>query len=497
MTIPLPDPFALFESKVVEFLLRHNLLTANGSPPRFREWAVAVSGGGDSVFLCHLLKRLVPPAVSLNILHFNHRTDERKNREDQDFVESLSKMLDLPFLAGFSPSSEGSRRGLSETVLRQERHAFFDTYLSTHPQAALFLGHQLDDRIETILANLFRGGGPRSLVGIAEESRGRIYRPLLEFEREEIRHVLVFSGLSYRDDPANMDPAHLRNRIRHNLRGEIDRFFPPHGTRHLGHLATLMERETSLPPLSSSLLCEEERPGQVRFSLFLYHSLRPSAQGLFLRTLLNRQKSFGLPIPPERNLLRTLELSDPEKKLLNYPLGKDWEFSIVFGRADLIYKYPETDTWRYDLISGIHRDDFTSVTLALPRGGTLLIGSTPASVDRMKRSGGPGMTTSIILTEGTATEDSFSLRYWASGLQVLPDREEASPKSVSSIWKNRPWPFARKFLVPVLCRGPYAVWIPGTLDRTERLPKNESGIEVTLTYQVRERSEWKRFLESP
>lgn len=498
MTNPSPDPLAPFEPGIRDFLLRHDLLTQDASPPLFREWAVAVSGGGDSVFLCHLLKRLAPPSVALFFLHFNHHTDKKKNGEDLSFVRELSERIGACFHSGESPSPELSRPGISETILRQERHVFFEDFLRTHPRSALFLGHQLDDRIETILANLFRGGGPRSLIGIAPSSSGRIFRPLLAFGRQEIRKALDLSGLSYREDPANTDPAHLRNRIRLILRGEIDRFFPPNGTRHLAHLGTLMERETSPPDLFPSLLCENETPGRIRFSFFMYRSMRPSTQGLFIRTLLNRQRLHGLPIPTERNLLRSLEQADPEKPFRSFPLGKEWALSLVFGRADLVYQYPETETWRYDLSPSILRESSAPLRIPLPRGGVLFLDREPIGEETGQRRSIPGQRTSFCVPSSTdQVSPPLFLRYWESGLRVFSGEEVLSPPTVSSFWKDRPMTSSVKALLPVLCRGPLALWIPGILDRTDLLPQTGAGSKVTLTYQSRERSEWKKFLENP
>ncbi len=492
-----PDPLAPFETGIRDFLLRHSLLTGNDSPPRFTEWAVAVSGGGDSVLLCQILSRLAPQSVRTTLLHFNHHTDRDRNAEDLSFVRSLAERMGFRFHSGESSSSDLSRPELSETVLRQERHAFFDGFLLAHPHAALFLGHQLDDRIETILANLFRGGGPRSLIGIAPESRGRIFRPLLAFDRQEIRLALEGAGIPYREDPANTDPKHLRNRIRLTLRKEIDRFFPPEGTRHLGHLASLMERETSLPTISPPLLCEDEYPGHIRFSLFLYHSMRPSAQGFFLRSLLNRQSLHGLPIPHERNLLRSLEQSDPEKPLRNFPLGKGWVLSLVFGRADLVYKYPETEIWRYDLSPSILPEGSTTLTIFPPRGGVLIVDRKPVERVPDPHRTRPGARTFVSIPAVTDTGSSLFFRYWDSGQRVFPGEDDNAPPTVSALWKDRPMTTYRKFILPVLCRGSLAIWIPGILDRTGCLPETGSGTEVALTYQSRERSEWKKFLEDP
>ncbi len=80
------------------------------------------------------------------------------------------------------------------------------------PPGAL-TGHTADDRAETVLLNLLRGAGPAGLVGIR---RGPT-KPLLDLRRSETAALCRALGLVPVDDPTNADPAHRRNRVRHEV----------------------------------------------------------------------------------------------------------------------------------------------------------------------------------------------------------------------------------------------------------------------------------------
>jgi len=80
----------------------------------------------------------------------------------------------------------------------------------------VLLGHTEDDQVETICLHLLRGTGIRGLVGMAPR-RGIWVRPLLSVGRSELRSYLQRRGLEWREDPTNLDPRFLRNRIRTRL----------------------------------------------------------------------------------------------------------------------------------------------------------------------------------------------------------------------------------------------------------------------------------------
>ncbi len=79
-------------------------------------------------------------------------------------------------------------------------------------------GHTADDRAETVLLHLLRGSGPAGLAGIRRSPR----RPLLDLRRHETRGLCAALGLAPIEDPSNLDPAHRRNRVRHELLPLLD-----------------------------------------------------------------------------------------------------------------------------------------------------------------------------------------------------------------------------------------------------------------------------------
>ena len=508
MTSSLKDPFAPFDAPFRNFLLRHDLLVPDGAV-----WSVGVSGGGDSVLLLHLLIRHLPSNHSLDILHFDHHTDPPKNARDKDFVTSLAARLGARLVLGESRSIEKRRPQVSETLLRQERQDFFNAYLAENPRSVLFLGHQKDDRIETVLANLFRGTGPRGLVGIPEKN-GKIYRPLLFLEREEIRQALREAGEAFMEDPANFDLGPLRNRIRLELRPAIDRIFPG-GTAHLDALAHHMAQELSASaPLSAGPLLIFEDPGYVRLSLRLFRALAPSRQAAFSRNILDRQRQWKLPLPPERNLLRTLA-TPPSGPLRHFPLGGGWHLDIVSDHADLVYLYP--DTQNTNLPMGGHLraslpNEGKEISVPLPRSGHLTIAGPSASPGPFPTGGMPlrpslsAHLSAEVVREGA---EDFEMTYRRKALPLWPSRNPLGKtkgdgslrgigsRTVDQLLSRRPMPAGIKDRLPILAFRGKALWIPGWLDRTGDLPGAETGPYLSITFQAREPSWWKKFLENP
>lgn len=76
-----------------------------------------------------------------------------------------------------------------------------------------------------MIINLLRGSGLAGARGIPAR-RGRVVRPLLGDRRVALRSALDAARLWYRLDPTNDDPAHLRNRVRHELIPTMERLNP-------------------------------------------------------------------------------------------------------------------------------------------------------------------------------------------------------------------------------------------------------------------------------
>jgi tRNA(Ile)-lysidine synthase len=71
----------------------------------------------------------------------------------------------------------------------------------------------MDDQAETVLIRLLRGTGPDGLGAM----RPGPEHPMLRIRRADTREVTRRAGLEPLEDPSNLDPSILRNRVRHEL----------------------------------------------------------------------------------------------------------------------------------------------------------------------------------------------------------------------------------------------------------------------------------------
>jgi tRNA(Ile)-lysidine synthase len=145
-----------------------------------KRWLVAVSGGGDSVAVLHLMDRFLDRADEhLVVAHLDHGL-RRGSRTDRTFVESQARNLGLDIHADRRDVAKARRRDESpEEAARRVRREFL---LETAERAGcdgIVTGHTLDDQAETVLMRLARGAGAAGLAGIAESNLqpGPVFRP--------------------------------------------------------------------------------------------------------------------------------------------------------------------------------------------------------------------------------------------------------------------------------------------------------------------------------
>ena len=186
--------------------------------PDDRPTLAAVSGGGDSIALLHLLTRRCrtdPPAVV--VAHLDHGL-RRGSVADRRFVESTARTLRLTCVADRRPVATLRRPDESlEEAARRVRRAFLLEVAREQGCARVALGHTLDDQAETVLLRWLRGAGPRALAGMAESGPGPFVRPLLAVERHDVRRYLERRGFAWREDPTNRDERFDRNRLRRRI----------------------------------------------------------------------------------------------------------------------------------------------------------------------------------------------------------------------------------------------------------------------------------------
>lgn len=218
-------------------------------------WAVAVSGGGDSMALMHLAaawaksNHLLPPVV----LTVDHGLRPESGR-DATCVKAWAEACGLKAFvlrwAGAKPHT-----GVEEQA-RAARYKLMGDWCSAHNADRLLLGHTRDDQAENFLLRLGRGSGVdglsamRATIPLPAQAAPAValLRPLLTFTRAELRAWLTQLGVTWLEDPMNDDANFARTRVRKLLPLLAEAGIPPNrivaAAGHLGRARHALELQT-------------------------------------------------------------------------------------------------------------------------------------------------------------------------------------------------------------------------------------------------------------
>lgn len=184
-----------------------------------RPTLLAVSGGADSSALAialagkpgtraigHIVHDLRPPAQA---------------EADRQLVEQLGQKLSLPVHVERVHVPKGNAEGNARTV-RYEALAAIARAVGCQYVAT---GHHADDVLETMLAHLIRGTGPRGLRGPAPlrelGTSGMLVRPMLRVTRAQSEAICASHGWAWAHDATNDDPGTADTRLRAALRARV------------------------------------------------------------------------------------------------------------------------------------------------------------------------------------------------------------------------------------------------------------------------------------
>ncbi len=214
-------------------------------------WWVALSGGLDSSVLLHTVgdwRRANPLTPAVQAIHVNHELSPEAD-EWQRHCETICRDLGIP-LAIETVAVQPDGGGLEEAA-RRARYAVFERLLG--PGDCLFMGHHLDDQVETFFLRLLRGAGLRGLAAMPPQrtlGQAHLVRPLLGVSRVELENVARERGFTWVDDPSNSDLELDRNYIRHELLPVIAARWPGYRQtigRAIGHVDRAAALESHPP----------------------------------------------------------------------------------------------------------------------------------------------------------------------------------------------------------------------------------------------------------
>ena len=179
---------------------------------------VAVSGGGDSMALLHLLHGLCTlHGTKLRAVTVNHglRAEAASEaRMVQQFCATFGILHDTLLWDAWDGT------GNLQSAARDARFALMSAWAAEHGIGTIALGHTADDQAETFLMRLARRSGVNGLAGMSPRiiREGVTWvRPLLKASRAELRGYLQSQDVPWTEDPSNDDTAFERVKARQIL----------------------------------------------------------------------------------------------------------------------------------------------------------------------------------------------------------------------------------------------------------------------------------------
>lgn len=289
----------------------------------------AVSGGGDSVALLWMLTTFWGGQVI--VAHLEHGIRGKGSLRDARFVEKLAQNWQLKFAIAHRNVPREKKKGESlEDCARRVRYDFFEKTRRETGAEWVLLGHNANDIAETMLFHLLRGTGLRGLVGIPE-TRSCFARPLVDFQRDELRSILLSHHIPWVEDETNADERYTRNFLRNNLIPLIRKHVNPSAEKHLSALSRevselVREQETETRRALLSL--------RTSFPLSNVTWVQSQAENMKLSILCHCIRQEGreqaLPVLSRE---RTLELANLIRKGGRWCFQWKEDFEVCCGRG--------------------------------------------------------------------------------------------------------------------------------------------------------------------
>ena len=181
-----------------------------------KDFAIAVSGGADSLCLAYFSKMYSIQSNSRShVLIVDHKLRKESSREALRVKRMLlkkniySKILKW---SGKIPKSNIQKNA------RDIRYSLLSNYCIKHKVKYLITAHHGDDQIENFFIRLLRGSGLSGLSSMPEKitynKNLKIIRPFLKFEKKDLKYVTLNYFKTYIKDPSNKNKKFLRVRIR-------------------------------------------------------------------------------------------------------------------------------------------------------------------------------------------------------------------------------------------------------------------------------------------
>ncbi len=204
------------EQKLIKFIKEYRLIESGDNI------LISLSGGSDSVFLLNFLFKYKDKyKITLAAFHLNHLL-RKESSSDQRFSQQICSQLRLPFFTTNKNVKIYARRNkLSiEEAGRNLRYKCLKEFADKYSFNKIATAHNLDDNAETVLLNLIKGKGLRSISGIPIKHEN-IIRPIMCLTKSEIEKYLRLNKIDFVEDLSNQSDIYERNYLRLKIVPEL------------------------------------------------------------------------------------------------------------------------------------------------------------------------------------------------------------------------------------------------------------------------------------
>jgi tRNA(Ile)-lysidine synthase len=273
--------------------------------------ACGFSGGIDSSSLLHALfleRRSMPMESRFPLFAFYVDHGLRDAAElacELETVKAFCASRAIPLTVGRVRRGAIEERAKStgigiEAAAREYRYAAFAAMAARRgfPKPyTIFLGHNLDDQIESLLLRLFTGAGLAGMAGIDRErylAPLLLVRPMLSCPRKEIESFANGHSIAWSEDSSNQESEFLRNRVRRELIPLLDRIVPSWKSHAMAGEVRRKAQADALSALANSYVTLEDDTTVVLHSASL--ASLPDALAVFVLThacgIVSRRRRF-------------------------------------------------------------------------------------------------------------------------------------------------------------------------------------------------------------
>jgi len=423
------------------------------------------------VMLALLLRYFRTGNLGLSAVHMNHNLRGTEADRDQDLVKEYCRLNDLPlsvhqldvksYAAEHSVSIEMAGRALRYRHFQEDAERFDDSVVAT--------AHTLDDHIETILLNMYKGTGLRGLKGIPV-SRENIVRPIRNLTKDELYAYAEAEHIPFREDHTNFENLVQRNIIRNEVLPLLKKSINPRIVESIETVSLNAAEvsdyiETVVVKVYPTVVIKESDKG-ILIDLFQLQSHPVTIQKEILRMCFARIGKEFQTLTYEQ-LTALIANIHQNRTGANFRILKDVELAVDRGRV-MIGRCRERIWEDFTVEPGrFYRTDyFTFHTEVLEKSGYCR--------DRTNKN--------VEYIDLETVVGTLNLRKWRRGDRIRPLGSRFS-KKLSDVYIDQKIPRYRKNLIPILEYNGEIIWLCGIqLSEYFKIKENTKNI-LKLVYE--------------